>query len=355
MATEVPVKHIYVSAKSDGPDTTKVKPTNWNANHVASGGADGQAIVWDNLQASKMSWGRYDHINYVYNSEFVTWGDGVSVAPTGWRVVGSGVVIARDGVNYKFGPYGASLQRNANDCYLAQDVSLIWSMLEVVKSRKVSIGCWIKCSTSGIARIVIADGVGTSASDYHTGGGSFEFLKVERDISASATILEIRLQVDTGNGTAVFDGAIVAFCGKPELDNYYPGVYAPVKTTLYFGSVTGQAQNTTRYYGPFGLDALETQVSMPAPAKGILRSLRVLTDVNVASGQTLVGTIRTAETTDSTIVATLTGPIREGSDLTHEVAVNAGDKIALRLVSSATAGNLTCRATLQIEHTPDAY
>lgn len=355
MATEAPLTHPFVSAKADGPDVTKVKPTNWNANHVAAGGTDGQSIGWDNLQTSKMSWVRYDHINYAYNSDFNLWGDGIAVAPTGWRVVGSGAVIGRDAVNFKYSLYGASLQRNANDCYLAQDVSLVWSMLQVVKSRKVTLGAWVKCSTSGVARLVVADGVGTSASTYHTGGGSFEFLKVEHTVSATATILELRLQIDTGNATAVFDGVIIAFCGKPELDDYYPGVYAPVKTTLYFGSVTGQPQNTTRYYGPFGLDAAEIQVSMPSPSKGILRSLRLLTDIAPAGVTTAIGTIRTAETTDSAIVAVVTGPAREGSDLTNQVAVNAGTKIALKIVTAAASGNLTCRATLQIEATPDAY
>src|SRR3989304_6237042 len=38
---DVATAHPFISLKADGADTTRVRPTNWNANHAYAGGADG--------------------------------------------------------------------------------------------------------------------------------------------------------------------------------------------------------------------------------------------------------------------------------------------------------------------------
>jgi len=51
--------------------------------------------------------------------------------------------------------------------------------------RTVTFGCWAKTSTANHCRLGLGDG-STSYSDYHTGGGAWEWLEVTKSISASA-------------------------------------------------------------------------------------------------------------------------------------------------------------------------
>jgi hypothetical protein len=49
-------KHTFVSAKADGSDSTRVRPSNWNAEHTFAGGSDGQAVVRDSGQSDGANW-----------------------------------------------------------------------------------------------------------------------------------------------------------------------------------------------------------------------------------------------------------------------------------------------------------
>ena len=59
------IKHAFVSPKSDGPDSTLVRPSNWNDGLVFAGGINGQVLVYDNTQDNNMRWtdGRYAAYN----------------------------------------------------------------------------------------------------------------------------------------------------------------------------------------------------------------------------------------------------------------------------------------------------
>ena len=50
------IKHAFVSSKSDGPDSTLVRPSNWNDGLVFAGGINGQVLVYDNTQDNNMRW-----------------------------------------------------------------------------------------------------------------------------------------------------------------------------------------------------------------------------------------------------------------------------------------------------------
>lgn len=54
----MPITHPFVSGKADGTDTTRVRPSNWNANHTLSGGSTGQTLIRDAGQAdgSNFDW-----------------------------------------------------------------------------------------------------------------------------------------------------------------------------------------------------------------------------------------------------------------------------------------------------------
>lgn len=55
------------------------------------------------------------------------------------------------------------------------------------QGRTVTIAKWVLTSTADHARLAITDSVGTTYSDYHTGGGTYEWLEVTRVIDAAAT------------------------------------------------------------------------------------------------------------------------------------------------------------------------
>jgi hypothetical protein len=48
--------HKFVSAKTDGTDTTLVRPSNWNEEHVFAGGATGSLLVFDATASDKAAW-----------------------------------------------------------------------------------------------------------------------------------------------------------------------------------------------------------------------------------------------------------------------------------------------------------
>lgn len=50
------LKHKFTSAKADGTDTSRVRPSNWNDEHAFAGGSDGQALVRDSGQTDGANW-----------------------------------------------------------------------------------------------------------------------------------------------------------------------------------------------------------------------------------------------------------------------------------------------------------
>jgi hypothetical protein len=54
MAEEI--THVFISAKSDSPDTTLVSSSEWNDGHVFGGGINGQHLIYDNTQPNNVRW-----------------------------------------------------------------------------------------------------------------------------------------------------------------------------------------------------------------------------------------------------------------------------------------------------------
>lgn len=50
------VTHPFVSAKADSADDTLVSAGEWNADHLFTGGANGQVLIFDNTQANNIRW-----------------------------------------------------------------------------------------------------------------------------------------------------------------------------------------------------------------------------------------------------------------------------------------------------------
>lgn len=130
------------------------------------------------------------------------WVSGTSSAPTEHTLTGSGASVARESTVVKHGTYSSKVTRSGNDVTLYHDHPDYVDY----QGRKMSFGCWVYCSTASTARIAISDGVGSTNSSYHTGGGSWEFLEVTHDMDGSASRLRVEMHVNSNNTFAYFDG-----------------------------------------------------------------------------------------------------------------------------------------------------
>lgn len=199
--------------------------------------------------------------NLLPNSDFRAWSAGASAAPDGWTLQGGGS-IARS-ADSKRGNYAAEITYSASDTYLESDSEPAYAYFQ---GNEVTVGFWVKTSTAAIARVIIDDGVGTSASGYHTGGGAYELLEVTHTLDGSASKLTMELHVE-GAGSAKFDAGkleegeiATAFSPHPQdflphlgylvrakflwkdADEVYidPGVYHHSGTTTQFASWASQ-------------------------------------------------------------------------------------------------------------------
>jgi hypothetical protein len=162
--------------------------------------------------------------NILKNGNFESWSAGITYAPDGW-IAGSGTTMLADSTNKKMGTYGASITSpNGAQGYIYQSIT----DLTYYKGRSVTIGGWIKTSTSARVCIYIQDGVSYALSPYHSGSGNWEFLTIPFAVSASATELTTFCMVYVAGSplTAYFDGIIFvegsivpAFSARPLYDD----------------------------------------------------------------------------------------------------------------------------------------
>jgi hypothetical protein len=95
------------------------------------------------------------------------------------------------------------------------------------RGRTVTIACMAKTSTANHFRLAISDGVGTTYSSYHTGGGAAEWITVTRTIDAAATEFRVLFYGDiAGNvngNTIIYAGLDIAVLGSSiGAGNYRP-------------------------------------------------------------------------------------------------------------------------------------
>jgi hypothetical protein len=90
-----------------------------------------------------------------------------------------------------------------------------------LKGRSKAFGVWVKCSTASVARVRMYDGVTSTATGYHTGDGTWQFLGAAHVISSSATELTLLLEVKNSSGDAYFSGAS-ALPGLVPLTDWVP-------------------------------------------------------------------------------------------------------------------------------------
>jgi hypothetical protein len=151
--------------------------------------------------------------NLVTNDDFLLWAAGDAAAPTGDVLAGTGASIARTGTglgdtNRKIGDFAAKITRAAADTTLTRSIlsGTPFTRANWIIGLYAAGGMWVKTSIANHARISIYDGIGFTYSSYHTGGGTWEFLPVTRQINASADRLELIKHVNNTPGAAYFSG-----------------------------------------------------------------------------------------------------------------------------------------------------
>jgi len=178
--------------------------------------------------------GKENPTNLLSNGDFENWSAGTAVAPDGWLIYGASSTVAREATIIKLGTYSAKLTRNGTDCNLYQTNIHIPKGIAYWKGRKIIFGSWVYSTIADRARLLLYDGVQSVYSSYHTGNSTWQLLTVTITVDASATEITPQYQVDTGNTSAYFDGAM---CVEGEsifafADNPLPfiGTWTPTKT-----------------------------------------------------------------------------------------------------------------------------
>lgn len=170
--------------------------------------------------------------NLLSNGDMEDWSSGAAAAPDNWTLAGTGAAVARS-TDEAHGTYAAQVTYGVADSYLYQTLASI----TYHKGKYVRVWAEVKCSTPSIARVKVYDGVSTSASDFHTGGGDYEHLMVRHLVSESATTLRVEVHVE-GAGSAVFD--VATLVDDEDIERWLPSV----SDVLTVGSVVVYTEGT---------------------------------------------------------------------------------------------------------------
>jgi len=148
----------------------------------------------DNSSPQYITWSG----NILLNNDFESWTSGV---PDFWALTGAGAAVASESVVIKKGLLSARLTRAGADCQLDQS---ILSFREL-RAKSFTLGAWVLAAGPSQARISLSDGITTTYSPYHSGGGGWEFLSLSHLVSERAVNLVVSLQVVGVDGAVFFD------------------------------------------------------------------------------------------------------------------------------------------------------
>lgn len=157
---------------------------------INAGKFDIDDVAWSNL----LTGGGYE-----------SWSAGASAAPDAWTLTGAGATIARNGTNVKgMGLYSVDVTAALNTATdLAQSLTVSSTVNATLRGRAVTFTCYVKAGAASRAFLKIDDGVGTTSSSNHSGGGTFELLSVTRTLDASATKCECSVEISSGASITV--------------------------------------------------------------------------------------------------------------------------------------------------------
>lgn len=106
------VKHKFVSIYSDGADATKLRPSDWHAEHAFAGGVAGQYLVRDTSATDGASW-RTPATPFINVSDYGAVGDGVANDTVAIQAAITAAVASGGGCIYL--PHGSYMLRSPLD------------------------------------------------------------------------------------------------------------------------------------------------------------------------------------------------------------------------------------------------
>lgn len=189
-------------------------------------------------------------LNLVRNPDLDYWSAGNSTVPDGYNLAGTGVAIVKTGpaqvdtFTFGAGTYTAKVTYGSATVKYGQTsiATISASAFTRVRSKTVSASVIVKTSVPSQCKLVIDDGVGTTASTYHPGDGTTQVLTVSRTLSGTATRLQVYLQMDVG-GSAYVAGLVIVFGGVAPQDWTY-GSWFPGYTSTLPGQMLPEAQTS---------------------------------------------------------------------------------------------------------------
>jgi hypothetical protein len=156
--------------------------------------------------------------NLLVNETFLITPGGMTVAPSGWTLSGATIVITGDGevdTRAKLGKYAAKLTRVAGSDNLKQqivDSGVYGDFNDALDGLVMGFGCWVWCDTANLANIELDDGDSQSAAtDFHTGGSTWEWLSGTHTIGADSTLLSFAMTMANLAGDAYFAAPTAIF------------------------------------------------------------------------------------------------------------------------------------------------
>ena len=296
--------------------------------------------------------------NYVYNSDMETWGGGVAAPPTGWTLVGAGGSAARTTTagQVKIGTAAVTLTRSGANMGIAQNFALVYPPASFWQNQVVTCGAWARAVVATRARVLLSDGVVVTASAFHTGGGTFEFLTVSASISNIATTATITLDVSNGDTTVQYDGAICVLGGS--ITNWQPSGWVGRSGTIVHTSVSIElGANSTGHIGFFLDDPgvatdNEADVAVAMPYRAVVKTLTPRVSNPPGGVTTATFTLRN-NGADTALTCQIAGVNQQCSDTTNETVIAKGNRTATKIITSIGAVPLAANAVIEFTEVPE--
>lgn len=191
MAITLP--YTFANGAGNKPDAEKWNSNNWYllalmfGNFIKNPGLE----FWDTTSFSNPSTGATIANNWL-------WRKSGTSSPT--------ADVAREASTVDSGSYSGKITisgAGSSNSLAAFDQTINAYSILSSGAHTVVFGASVRVSTASKVRLKIDDGVASQYSDYHTGGGTFEVLRVARTVSGSATGITVSIEV-----TSDFTGSI---------------------------------------------------------------------------------------------------------------------------------------------------
>lgn len=238
-------------------------------------------------------------LNLIPNADLNYWTLGDTVAPDTYVLSGTGATIVKTGsgqadtTTLGAGFYTAKVTYgSATAKFSNTPISVISAALySRVRGKTVTVSAVVQTAVPSQCRLIIDDGIGTTASDYHTGSNLAEVLTAQRTLSGSATKLQVYVQIESAG--SVYIGGMLAAFGSVEIDDWIYGTWPPPASSLQPGIIVPGPQ---QLYGTKSIN--RTSVSTGPP-------LEMVTTINGSEYAVAAGSASVNVTPD---------PVSDGTD-----------------------------------------